>query len=95
MKKTSLYLIAGLALTLPQVAFAQTADRVSVDYCNKLAETWSREHNYFEPVTADKVVAVSQCESNPRASIATLERVMTNAKMPLPPATQITEAKPR
>jgi hypothetical protein len=85
MRTTHLYLIAGLALALPEVSIAQTnPDASSVEYCNKLASIYSAQHNLYETLTADKAVAIAKCNTDPKASIATLEQTMKDAHIDVP-----------
>jgi hypothetical protein len=84
-RTTHLYLIAGLALALPGASIAQTRpDSSSVEYCNKLANVYSAQHNLYETITADRAVAIARCNTDPNASIATLEQAMKDAHIEIP-----------
>ena len=80
--KTGLILAAGLAMGLPlAAAFAQSDD---VSYCKQLSglvRTVTRGNAPSGP-TAD---AMAQCDFNPGSGIPVLERVLTDAKVSLPP----------
>jgi hypothetical protein len=80
--KKGLILAVGVAMGLPlAAAFAQSDD---VSYCKQLSSlvrTVTRG-NTPSGATAD---AMAQCEFNPGSGIPVLERVLTDAKVSLPP----------
>ena len=81
--KKGLVLAVGVALGLPlATAFAQSGDDVA--YCKSLStsvRTVTRGNAPSGP-TAD---AMAQCDFNPGSGIPVLERVLTDAKVSLPP----------
>ena len=80
--KKSLVLAVGVAMGLPlAAAFAQSDD---VSYCKQLSSlvrTVTRG-NTPSGATAD---AMAQCDFNPGSGIPVLEKVLTDAKVSLPP----------
>jgi hypothetical protein len=90
MKSFTSCLIAGLALDLPYAAFAQsnTADS---RYCSVLSDNYDRyaavgeEHKGYRAPAPNIAVAMTECQSDPAAAIAVLEKALTDAKIPLPP----------
>jgi hypothetical protein len=80
--KMGLVLAAGVAMGLPlTAAFAQSDD---VTYCKQLSASVRTVTRGNTPsgATAD---AMAQCEFNPGSGIPVLERVLTDAKVSLPP----------
>ena len=57
-----------------------------VTYCKEMSTKYRR---YLGNVQADgdAGLAMSQCDSNPKAAIPVLEKFLTDAKLPLPPRT--------
>jgi hypothetical protein len=90
MKSFTSFLIAGIALALPIVAVAQsnTADS---KYCSVLSDDYDRytaageDHRGYHAPAPNIAVAMTECQSNPAAAIAVLEKALTDAKIPLPP----------
>ena len=78
----------ALVLALPVAASAQTGD---TGYCRALADKYQRyvvgnsgSGKFASPnVSAEQ--AVSTCGSNPAGSIPVLEKVLTDARVDLPP----------
>ena len=80
--KKGLVLAAAVAMGLPlTAAFAQTDD---VSYCQQLSGLVRTVVRGNSPsgATAD---AMAQCQFNPGAGIPVLEKVLTDAKVSLPP----------
>jgi len=80
--KKGLVLAAAVAMGLPlAAAFAQTDD---VSYCQQLSTLVRTVVRGNSPsgATAD---AMAQCQFNPGAGIPVLEKVLTDAKVSLPP----------
>jgi len=80
--KKGLVLAVGVAMGLPlAAAFAQSDD---VSYCKQLSASVRTVTRGNAPsgATAD---AMAQCDFNPGSGIPVLERVLTDAKVSLPP----------
>ncbi len=78
MTRMSMILVACAALALPLAAFAQSTD---ADYCKKLGSLARTYGANTGPVPE----ATSKCDTNAKASIATLEAHLTAEKIKLPP----------
>ena len=78
MKFAHIGLIALTAISLPLAAFAQSTD---ADYCKKLGTIARLYGSNSGPVPE----AVSKCDSDPKGSIATLEKHLQADKIKLPP----------
>jgi len=93
MKIMNVCLLAGLACGLGVPAFAQQNAGAAGDikYCNALARTYQSMQPVQEGMPASDVVTLSQCESNPRPTIATLEKKLTDKKIALPPDDRIAQ----
>lgn len=87
MKIISVFSIAGLAVALPVVAFAQTGDS---KYCAALSDKYStyaqnsggKSHNTPPP---DVATAMTKCQSDASSAIPVLEKALNDAKVALPP----------
>ena len=87
MKIVSFCLVAGLGLGMATSAFAQSAaggPAGDVKYCNALARSYQGMVPVQEGMPASDVVLLSKCESEPKATIAPLERKLTDKKVDLP-----------
>src|SRR5262245_47442073 len=80
--KSSLVVVAGVALALPlAAAFAQSADDVA--YCQALSSLVRTVNRGHDPTGAGPQ-AMATCTTTPGSSIPTLENILTNAKVSLP-----------
>jgi hypothetical protein len=81
--------MTGLAFGLPFAANAQPnvakATPSDIEYCNALGKAYSRMFPVQEGMTAADVTTISRCDTDPRTSIATLERKLKNQRIELPP----------
>jgi hypothetical protein len=93
MKIVGVCLLAGFACGFGGSAFAQQsiATPGDVKYCNALARTYQSMQPVQEGMPASDVVTLSQCESNPRQTIAVLEKKLTDKKIALPHDNRIAE----
>jgi hypothetical protein len=90
MKSFTSCLIAGMALALPNAAFAQsnTADS---KYCSMLSDDYDRytaagqDNKGYRAPSPNIAVAMTECQSDPAAAIVVLTKALTDAKIPLPP----------
>jgi hypothetical protein len=78
MKIVNVGLIACAALVFPLAAFAQSTD---ADYCKKLGALARTYGANTGPVPE----ATAKCDSDPKGSIATLEKHLQAEKIKLPP----------
>lgn len=89
MKIVNLCLIAGLAFGLPVAAAARQniakGTPSNIKYCNALAKAYSSMLPVNEAPTASDAVTLSQCNTDPQTTIATLERKLKDEKIELPP----------
>ncbi len=75
--------IAGLALSAPLAAFAQSAD---AKYCNALIDKYRNTVAKTADPAAEVPVAISKCQSGDTAAgIPVLEKALRDAKVELPP----------
>jgi hypothetical protein len=90
MKSFIFCLISGMALALPIAASAQP-NAADTRYCSVLSDDYDRytsagqDHRGHSDVTPNIAVAMTECQSDPVAAIAVLEKALTDAKIPLPP----------
>ncbi len=81
--KKGLIVAVGVALSLPlAAAFAQSPDDVA--YCQSLSGL-VRTINRGNDPSGPGPQAMATCNSNPSASIPVLEKLLTDAKVSLPP----------
>ena len=89
MKIMNFCLIAGLAFGLPLAAAAQQnvakGTLSDIKYCDALAKAYSSMWPAQEGMPAANAVTLSQCNTDPQTTIATLERQMKDQKFELPP----------
>jgi hypothetical protein len=87
MKSVRICAAMVLLLTAPLAAFAQSPDS---NYCKALGE----KYQTYDQATGkkgesvsnvDANVAISKCATKPSESIPTLEKILTDAKISLPP----------
>jgi|SRR5215469_8427251 len=87
MRIVSFCLVAGLGLGMATSAFAQNAAGGAagdVKYCNALARSYQGMVPVQEGMPASDVVLLSKCESEPKSTIAALEKKLTDKKVDLP-----------
>ena len=87
MKIVSFCLMTGLAFGLPFAAFAQqnvAGSPGDIKYCNALAQTYQRMWSMQEGMPVADVVALGRCDTEPKATIAMLEKKLTDKKIDLP-----------
>jgi hypothetical protein len=81
--KKGLIVAVGVALGLPlAAAFAQSGDDVA--YCGQLSSLVRTVNRGADP-SGPGPQAMASCNSNPGASIPVLEKILTDAKVSLPP----------
>jgi hypothetical protein len=82
-------LMTGLAFGLPFAAAAQhnvvTGTPSDIKYCNALAKSYSSLYPVNEAMPVADAMLLSQCNSDPQATIAALERKLKDEKIELPP----------
>jgi hypothetical protein len=87
MKVVSICLMTGLGIGVAASAFAQSATGGAagdIKYCNALARSYQGMVPAQEGMTASDVVILSKCESEPKSTIAVLEKKLTDKKIDLP-----------
>ena len=87
MKIVSFCLLTGLAFGLPFAASAQqnvAGSPGDVKYCNALAKSYQSMWSMQEGMPVADVVALSRCDSEPKQTIALLEKKLTDKKIDLP-----------
>ena len=87
MKIVSFCLVTGLGLGIAVSALAQNAAGGAagdVKYCNALARSYQGMVPVQAGMPASDVVLLSRCESEPKATIAALEKKLTDKKIDLP-----------
>lgn len=88
MKFAHVCLITGLTLGFPLFAVAQQgpseAAAGDAKYCSALARAYQSTFPTQEGMPVSDVVMLSQCDSNPRATIPALEKKLTDKKVSLP-----------
>jgi hypothetical protein len=89
MKIVNFCLMTGLAFGFPFAATAQQnvakGTPSDVKYCDALAKAYSSMWPVQEGMTVDNAFTLSQCNTDPRATIATLEKKMKDQNFALPP----------
>jgi hypothetical protein len=95
MKVATLSLVAGLLFGLPFSTSAQqnTASGTpsDVQYCNALVRAYQSAWPNQQGMPASDAVTLSRCSSEPRETIAVLEKKLTDKKVALPPDNRIAE----
>jgi len=88
MKIVILGLAAGLACGIALSASAQQgeagASAGDIKYCNALAKSFQSMHPLQEGMPVSDVVTLSKCDSEPKQTIAVLEKKLTDKKIDLP-----------
>ena len=88
MKIVSFCLATGLACGVALSASAQqngsTETAGDIRYCNALARSYQSMHPAQEGMPASDVVTLSKCDTDPRPTIALLEKKLTDKKIDLP-----------
>src|SRR5215475_7749414 len=87
MRIVSFCLVAGLGLGMATSAFAQNAGGGAagdIKYCNALAKSYQGMQPVQEGMPAADVVTLSKCESDPKTTIAVLEKKLTDKRIDLP-----------
>ncbi len=69
------------AIALPMAAYAEMSD---TEYCNALSATYRSQVPSTATPNDTVPVAMSQCASNPKSSIPTLEKALKDNKVSLP-----------
>jgi hypothetical protein len=82
-------LLRCLAFGFPLAAAAQQnvakETLADIKYCHALAQSYSKLWPNQQAVPAAAVVTLQRCDSDPQATIATLERMLKDQKIELPP----------
>lgn len=87
MKIMTLCAITGLAVGLPFAGSAQQTSggtAADIKYCNALASSYERMWSKQQAMPASDVVTLSRCASDPRTTIAVLEKKLTDKRVALP-----------
>lgn len=89
MKIAALCLMTGLALGLPLPAGAQhnvaTATPSDIHYCHALSHAYSGMYPVNEAMPVGDAIALGGCDTDTQKTIATLERMLKDQKIELPP----------
>jgi hypothetical protein len=87
MKIVGFCVMTGLAFGLPLAASAQQGGAGSpgdVKYCNALAKSYQSMFPLQEGMPVGDVMTLSRCDAEPKATIALLEKKLTDKKIDLP-----------
>ena len=89
MKIVKFCLMTSLAFGLPFAAAAQqnvaTATPSDIQYCHTLSHAYSYMWSNNEGMPVAEAFALGQCDTDTLKTIATLEKMMKNQKIELPP----------
>jgi hypothetical protein len=89
MKIANLCLVVGVVSGFPVVAAAQQnaaeGRAADIKYCNALVRSYQSTHPVQQGMPASDAVTLTRCDSDPRPTIAELERKLTDRKITLPP----------
>lgn len=98
MRVIALSLISILATSLALDASAQQSAASSSEadskYCSNLARLYQGMYPIQEGMSVSDVTLLSDCGTNPRATIAALQKKLTDKKIPLPPEPGIAHGNP-
>ena len=87
MKIVSFCVMSGLVFGLPFAASAQqngATGAADIKYCNALAKSYQSMFPLQEGMPVGDVVALSQCGTETKATIALLEKKLADKKIDLP-----------
>ena len=87
MRIVNLCLMTGLAFGLPLAASAQqnvAGGPGDIRYCNALAKSYQSLWPLQEGMPVSDVVTLSRCDTEPRATIAVLEKKLADKRIDLP-----------
>src|SRR4051794_2189390 len=81
------YLATGLVIGIPCVGFAQQSkgSPSDIEYCDALSKVYSSLFPVMEGMPASDAVTMNRCNTDTRASIATLEEKLRDKKIEPPP----------
>jgi hypothetical protein len=89
MRAVGLFLIsvptAGLALSASAQQTGDSDSQADSKYCSTLAKLYQSMYPVQEGMSASDVTLMDGCTSNPSATIATLQKKLTDKKISLPP----------
>jgi hypothetical protein len=95
MKIGKFYLMMSLAFGLPLAAAAQqnvAKTPSDIQYCRALSRAYSSMWSSNEGMPVAEAFALGQCDTDTQKTIATLEKMMKNQKIELPPRQGIAQA---
>jgi hypothetical protein len=96
MKIVDFCLMTSLAFGLPFAAAAQQnvakAAPSDIDYCHTLSRAYSSMWSSNEGMPVAEAFALGQCDTDPQKTIATLEKMMKNQRIELPPRHGLAQA---
>jgi hypothetical protein len=96
MKIINFCLMTSLALGLPFAAAAQQnvakAAPSDIDYCHTLSRAYSSMWSSNEGMPVAEAFALGQCDTDTAKTIATLEKMMKNQRIELPPRHGLAQA---
>jgi len=96
MKIVNFCLMTSLAFGLPFAAAAQQnvakAAPSDIDYCHTLSRAYSSMWSSNEGMPVAEAFALGQCDSDTQKTIATLEKMMKNQRIELPPRHGLAQA---
>ena len=95
MRMLKFCLMTGFAFGLPFAAAAQNLAKAipsDIKYCNALAKSYSSLYPVNEGMSVADATILTQCDSDPQAAIAALERKLKDKKISLPPDDRIAHA---
>ena len=89
MKIVKFFLMTSLAFGLPFAAAAQQnvakATPSDIEYCHTLSRTYSSMWSTNEGMPVGSAFALGQCDTDTQKTIATLEKMLKDQKIELPP----------
>jgi hypothetical protein len=96
MKIVKFCLMTSLAFGLPFAAAAQQnvakATPSDIEYCHELGHAYSSMWSTNEGMPVGSAFAMGQCDADTQKTIATLEKMMKNQKIELPPRHGVAQA---
>jgi hypothetical protein len=85
MKRISVCMLAGLSVLVPVCASAQqSASAADVKYCGEMAKAYQSMWPPQEGMPVSDVMTLSQCDTDPKGTIAVLRKKLADKKIDLP-----------
>jgi hypothetical protein len=86
--------VAGLAATASAQQSAGSESQADSRYCSTLAKLYQSMYPVQEGMSASDVTLMDGCSTNTRATIAALQKKLTDKKIALPPESGIAHSSP-